>query len=154
MERRAGIVQSRQILYRTVADRSAHPARSGHGAGMVGFVAVTMLVVLIAAFLRVETVMSRTAIDGRELEEYYLAREQELIQEIRGLLEERGFVNSGVMVTRVVESDGSRQYTVTIHHGRIDRMDDEERQSLLCELSEISFADDRCSFKHQFLLGE
>lgn len=123
-------------------------------AGMAGFVAVTILLVLIAAFFCVETVMSRTNVDARELEEYYLSKEQELTREIRKVLEEKGFENSGVMVTRVVETDGGRRYTVTVHHGRIDDMCDEEREKLLEELKEISFTDDQCSFVHQFLLDE
>lgn len=123
-------------------------------AGMAGLVAVTILLVLIAAFFCVETVMSRTNLDAREMEEYYLAKEQELTREIREKLEEKGFENSGVMVTRVVETDGSRRYTVTVHHGRIDDMCDEEREKLLDELKEINFTDDRCSFFHQFLLDE
>ena len=123
-------------------------------AGMAGSVAVTILLVLIAAFFCVGTVMSRTDLDARELEEYYLAKEQELTREIRETLEAKGFENSGVTVTRVVETDGSRLYIVTVHHGRIDGMCEEEREKLLEELKAISFTDDRCSFFHQFLLDE
>ena len=123
-------------------------------AGMAGLVAVTILLVLTAAFFCVETVMSRTDLNARELEEYYLEKEKELTREIRDVLEEKGFENSGVMVTRVVETDGSRRYTVTVHHGSIDDMCDEEREKLLEELKEINFTDDRCSFFHQFLLDE
>lgn len=123
-------------------------------AGRAGFVAATILLVLIAAFFCVETVMSRTEINARELEEYYFAKEQELTREIRELLEQKGLENSGVMVTRVVETDCSRRYTVTVHHGRIDSMCDKEREKLLQELREINFADDRCSFVYQFLLDE
>ena len=123
-------------------------------AGMVGFVAVTILLVLIAAFCCVGTVMSRTDLDARELEEYYLEKEHELTREIREMLEEKGFENSGVTVTRVVETDGSRLYTVTVHHGRIDDMCDEEREKLLEELKAINFEDERCSFFHKFLLDE
>ena len=123
-------------------------------AGMAGLVAVTILLVLTAAFFCVETVMSRTDLGARELEEYYLEKEKELTREIRDVLEEKGFENSGVMVTRVVETDGSRRYTVTVHHGSIDDMCDEEREKLLEELKEINFTDDRCSFFHQFLLDE
>lgn len=123
-------------------------------AGMAGFVAVTILLVLIAAFCCVGTVMSRTDLDARELEEYYLEKEHELTREIREVLEEKGFENSGVTVTRVVETDGSRLYTVTVHHGRIDDMCDEEREKLLEELKAINFEDERCSFFHKFLLDE
>lgn len=123
-------------------------------AGMAGFVAVTILLVLIAAFCCVGTVMSRTDLDARELEEYYLEKEHELTREIREMLEEKGFENSGVTVTRVVETDGSRLYTVTVHHGRIDDMCDEEREKLLEELKAFNFEDERCSFFHKFLLDE
>lgn len=123
-------------------------------AGMAGFVAVTVLLVLIAALLFGEKAWSGTDMDARELEEYYQEKEQELSSEIGEFLRGEGLENSGVMVTRVVEKNGSRLYTVTVHHGRIDTMDAAERAELLSRLQELNFADDRCSFTHEFLLDE
>ena len=123
-------------------------------AGMAGFVAVTVLLVLFAALLFGEIALSGTGVDERELEEYYQEREQELSGEIGEFLRKEGLENSGVMVTRVVEENGNRLYTVTVHHGRIDGMDAAERAELLGRLQELNFADDRCSFIHEFLLDE
>ena len=122
--------------------------------GMLGFVAVTVLLVLIAALFVGETVMSRTGIAARDMEEFYLAKEKKLTEEVRELLALKGFENSGVMVTRVVEADGNRLYTVTVHHAGIDYMDDEDRELLLSQLEALSFDDEKCSFSHRFLLNK
>lgn len=122
--------------------------------GRIRFVAMTVLLVLAAALLFGETVRSGTDLGVRETEEYYLEKERELTAEIRELLRQKGFANSGVMVTRVVEEDGSRRYTVTVHHGRIDDMNDAEREELLGCIEVLSFADGNCSFTHRFLLDD
>lgn len=119
-------------------------------AGMAGFVAVTVILVLVTAFFCVETVMSSPGINSRNQEGYYLAKEQELTEDVRALLGREGFENSGVMVTRVVEEDGSRLYTVSVHHRRLDALDEEEREQLLRQLESLTFGDDNCSFRHQF----
>lgn len=122
--------------------------------GNVGFVTVTMILVLITAYCCVGTVLSRTDLSTRELESYYYQKEQELVRETREFLNEEGFVNSGVMLTRVVDTDGSRQYTLTVHHGSIDKMDEEDRQMLLAELEKFSFIDAGCTFHHEFLMNQ
>ena len=123
-------------------------------ADTVRLVTVTVLLVLIAAFFFGGKALSRTAMDTKELEEYYRAKEQELFREIRELLSKEGLENSGIMLTRVVEENGSRLYTVTVHHGRIDDMDTVQQEELMGRLQELNFADDNCSFTHKFLLDE
>lgn len=119
---------------------------------MAGFAAVTVLLVMITAFFCAATVVSSTDICGRQLEEYYLEKERELTGAIRNLLCGEGLENSGVMLTHVVEADGSRSYTVTVHHGRIDDMDESDREMLLERLESLSFADEDCVFVSEFLL--
>lgn len=119
-------------------------------AGIVGFLAVTVLLALIAALFICGTVMSRTDVDAKELEEYYLTKEKELTDQVRALLSLEGFENSGVMVTRIVETDGSRHYTVSVHHGEIDSLSDAEKEKLLARISRLSFEDEICSFSQQF----
>lgn len=118
------------------------------------FVIVTVLLILFAVLLLGSTAMSMTDADTRELEEYYLEKERQLAGEIRQLLQEEGFDNSGIMVTRVVEEDGSRLYTVTVHHGRIDSMDLSERAKLLERLQALNFTDENCCFINKFLMEE
>lgn len=110
-------------------------------AGNLGFVAVTIILVLLTALCFAGTVASRTTLDSSELEGYYRQQEEQLVSRAREFLEERGFVYSGVMLTRVVEADGSRAYTLTVHHGEIDRMSAPERDALAERLADLAFQD-------------
>lgn len=118
----------------------------GRRAGIVSYMAGTVLLVLIAALFAGCTAMSRTDIGTRELEEYYLTKEQALTKDVRELLAVKGYENSGVMVTRVIEDDGNRLYTIAVHHKRIDLLDDKERQMLLSQVENLVFDDEACSF--------
>lgn len=120
-------------------------------AGSLGFWAVTVLLVLVAAFFVTATVMSRTSLDQAELEGYYREKEEQLVRNARKFLNTHGYQNSGVMLTRVIEEDGSRVYTVTLHHGDFDRLEEAEREALVRELSELEFADENAVFCHKFL---
>ncbi len=120
-------------------------------AGSLGFWAATILLVLVAAFFVTATVRSRTALDRAELEGYYREKEEQLVREARKYLNAQGYQDSGVMLTRVVGADGSRVYTVTLHHSDFDRLEEEEREALVRELSGLEFADENAVFCHKFL---
>lgn len=120
--------------------------------GSFGFVAATIILVMVAALSFAGTVMSRTNFSDAELESYYREQEEQLVKNTRAYLNEQGFFNSGVTLTRVVEADGSREYTVTVHHRQIDRMTEEERASLSQNLAALAFEDDNCKFYHEFLI--
>lgn len=123
-------------------------------AGVTGFWAVTVLLVLAAALLCAGTVVSGSSADAKELEEYYREKECQLAADVSGLLEKEGLENSGVMVTRVVEADGTRSYTVTVHHGDIDSMDKAEREELLRKLTALNFLGEGLNFSHKILLDD
>lgn len=122
--------------------------------GTIGFMAVTWCLVLVAAFCVVQTVQSQTNISEEELAEYYRVKEKELVCETRDFLEEAGFSNSGVTLTRVIDSKGEREYTMTIHHGKIDKMDETERENLRGELTAFTFQAENCRFYHTFLIND
>lgn len=90
--------------------------------------------------------MSRTDFSEQELENYYRERERQLVEDTREYLGQQGYENSGVMLTRVVDMDGSREYTLSIHHGRITDLSEEEREQLADRLQEITFSDQDCFF--------
>lgn len=123
-------------------------------AGRFGFWVVTIVLVFVAAFCCAGTVMSRSDLSVQEQESYYRFREQQLVSETRKFLGEEGFENSGITLTRVVEEDGSRHYTMTIHHGRIDRMCEEERNLLLAQLEAFAFEEENCFILHNFLIND
>ena len=123
-------------------------------AGAVKFMAVTIFLVLVAACFCVETVKCRTNVEAQELEAFYQEKEQELVAETRIFLKAAGYENSGIMLTRVVEADGARHYTMTVHHGRISALDEAGRQALLEKLQGICFAGENISFFHEFLIND
>ena len=117
----------------------------------ITFVFVTVLFVMISAFCISQTVSGKEDAEAKEQEAFYREQENKLLADTRAFLNQEGYYNSGVTLTRVVDSDGSREYTITIHHSRIDRMDDFEKQELKNALEELIFVSKGCSFCHTFL---
>ena len=117
----------------------------------ITFVFVTVLFVMISAFCISQTVSGKEDAEAKEQEAFYREQENKLLADTRAFLNQEGYYNSGVTLTRVVDSDGSREYTITIHHSRIDRMDDFEKQELKNALEELVFVSKGCSFCHTFL---
>ena len=71
--------------------------------GGIGFVAVTIFLIIVTAFCCAGTVLSRTDLDDREMESYYRAQEKQLVCEARAYLNGEGLVNSGIMLTHTIE---------------------------------------------------
>ncbi len=117
-------------------------------------VAAMLILTLISVYFCAGTVMSRTNLSVQEMEGYYREKEKTLVQDVKDFLDGEGFVHSGVMLTRVVDTDGSRVYTLTVHHGKIDKMCQENRTMLMERLEGIVFEDEDCSFRHEFLINQ
>lgn len=83
---------------------------------------------------------------------YYNDLEQTLVTDTRRYLAKAGYENSGVNLTRVVDEEGVRSHTLTIHHRRIDNMEEEQREELRRELDSLTFASEKCIFCHEFLV--
>lgn len=122
--------------------------------GALAFVVATLILVMFIMYFSVATVKCVTNVEAQELELFYREKEEALVEEARAFLNREGFANSGIMLTRVVEADGSRLYTLTVHHGMIDIMSEAEREDLLEELEKIAFVDENCSFFHEFLVNQ
>ena len=98
---------------------------------------ITVILILIIAFCICGTVFGRDKGASWVKAGYYQSMEQEYVQEIRSLLEEKGYCNSGVTMNRVIEEDGTRQYTVTIHHRRIAALNHDQQEQLIEECRSI-----------------
>lgn len=98
------------------------------------------------------TVLSRERDGRREEELYYRELERGLVKDTRSFLAEAGFEDSGVKLTGTVDGDGMRSYTLTVHHRRIDRLGEEEREELRRELDSLTFVSEKCVFCHEFLI--
>ena len=75
-----------------------------------------------------------------------------MVRAVRGYLNRVGFKNSGVMLTRVVDGEGYRQYKLTVHHAKIDEMEEGERELLADKLSQFAFVDSMCDFRYEFFV--
>ena len=63
-------------------------------------------------------------------EKYYKQMEQEYVTQVRGYLQGEGYENSGVALTKVLYEDGSREYTLNVHHKRIEALSEVEQNAL------------------------
>jgi hypothetical protein len=123
-----------------------------------GFGLITFLLVCVIGFCSAATVIGKENFQDREREMWYREQEERLLEETKTYLRQEGFANCGVTLTRVIDADGTREYTFTIHHNRIDRMDEEERQTLREELKQMDTdigmdsGEEKCSFAYEFLL--
>lgn len=120
--------------------------------GTIGFLLITLLLILISAFCMAGTVKSRTTFADAELEQYFKQKEKELVTEIRAYLNDSGFQNSGITLTRVIDEVGERTYTMTIHHGKIDAMTETDRLLLAAELADHGTKPEHCNLEYSFLL--
>lgn len=115
---------------------------------------LTILLIMATVFLSVMTAKSRSeGLSSAEAEAYYRPMEQNLIKETGEYLSSRGMKYSGITLTRVIDAEGAREYTMTIHHRVIDAMTGEEREMLRIELGKLVFEDEHCTFSHEFLLN-
>ena len=114
-------------------------------------VSVTAVLIFIIAFFICGTAAGQTREGNRKEEQYYNILEQTYVSEIRNLLEERGYRNSGVTMSRVRLEDGSNQYIVTIYHRRIMNLALDEQEELLDACRMIRFPVEDCNFFHEFL---
>ncbi len=91
---------------------------------------ITAFLVLAAAFCVGGTVMCRERTDYTQENERYALLEDAFTERTKGILEERGYRNSGVTVTWTRENGGERSYRMEIHHRGIKSLGDDERERL------------------------
>lgn len=112
----------------------------------IGYIGVTVLLVLVIAFSMAGVAKCQSVEDIKLTESYFTQLEQEYVKQVREYLTEEGFVNSGVMLTRTIYEDGSRECLVTIHHSRFDGLTSQQKEELICALLEKAFKEGQCSF--------
>lgn len=69
--------------------------------------------------------------------EYYQGIENAYVKQVRATLDSNGFRNAGITLTKNANSEGGFDYTLQVHHRRIDNMDEFQRE----ELSDIIIGD-------------
>lgn len=108
-------------------------------------------IVMAAVLFITGSIQSQAADTLRAQEEYYEQLEREYIGQVRSFLDRQGYRNSGVTLSRVVDSEGQRSYTILVHHRAMDQLEDEELAELLGQLEDMGFYAPGCSFTAQQL---
>ena len=111
-----------------------------------GFGIMTVILIAVIFFLIRGTVMSMSDTDHMRNNHDYAVLEQEYLQKARQLLEEEGLKNCGINLRWVDDGNGNREYTILLHHRRLNCMSEEEIENLTDRLSKTEFRDDVCSF--------
>lgn len=115
------------------------------------FVIFTFVVSMVIAFFISGTVVSQA--DGKVTvdEESFPILEEEYVEEIKGLLDDLGYENSGVNLTMIADGEGNRSYQVKLHHKRINRLSEEEKEALFATVEELAFQVMGCEFEVSLL---
>ncbi len=124
--------------------------RRGNGRQERIFHLAALLLGLIIVFGFSVTVIAGNGGTAEELERFYEEQEKVYVQEIRTFLKEQGYQNCGVTLTRVTTEDGSRTYTVRMHHKYFDRLDEAGREELENALNAYAFEQEFCSFRYRY----
>ena len=116
----------------------------------VAFGLFTVLLSFLLAMFVSQTVISQTKGNITVDEQHFQKLEQEYVKEIRSYMEEQGFQNSGVTLTRVVEN-GERSYEVVLHHKNLAKLTEEELEELFVQVEGLAFEVADCSFRVNLL---
>lgn len=115
------------------------------------FWVMTMLLVIIILFCSTQTVLSQSRGMNKGQRQYYADMEKEYLSDIESLLCEKGYLHSGINIRWVSDVEGLRDYTVMIHHSRINALDIHEKEELLDELKTMEFKDSSVIFSYEFI---
>lgn len=75
--------------------------------------------------------------EGKSIrKEQYHIMEEEYKKEAKMILLEKGCKNAGITLTYVTDAEGNREYVITVHHSRLDKMDAQELTLLEARLRE------------------
>ena len=118
------------------------------------FYMISLLVIGLLFSVATMTVNGQGEHDIAMEREYYEELENVYTLRLKSMLDQKGYINAGITMTKIYEADGGREYTVQIHHKKIDRLSHGEKLLLQTELAAICFGDEQCSVLHKFLSYE
>lgn len=115
-----------------------------------GYIIAAVLLVMIIVLCMKGTALSRErGIGGRAMRNrYYAAMEAEYREKMQELLEREGYHNCGINLNWTAYEDGSREYTLLLHHRKLDRLSGEERTVLQDKLAQAEFPRDAAFHTH------
>ena len=103
------------------------------------YVIMLIIIILMFWFMHISAKGEEKTADSKRA--YYHELEKRYENVVRKTLEIKGYSNAGITITARIETDGSRSFNTKIHHFKFNKMDDDEKNNLLEEISQISFTD-------------
>ena len=73
--------------------------------------------------------------------------EQAYVKEARKVMNEQGYFDAGITMTRRMNEAGERIYTVKVHHNRLNNASFEKTNELMELLSNIPFEDGQVLYR-------
>lgn len=114
-----------------------------------GFGVITVVLILVIVFCVKGTVFSKENNERAKANRYYAALEDEYLEQTKEFLKEQGYINCGVTMTRVTQEDGSREYTVLLHHRKFQKLGTDQKEELVEALSDMEFDRGICRFIYE-----
>ena len=109
---------------------------------------VVALVIAVVTFITTSiTVTSCKKGAASDNAAYYHQLEQAYVKETRKVMNEQGYFDAGITMTRRMNETGERIYTVKVHHNRLNSASSEKTNELMELLSNIPFADGQVLYR-------
>lgn len=68
----------------------------------------------------------------------YTEFERRYRDDVREYLNSEGFKNAGITLTKVIDTDGRRTYSLEVHHKSFSKLDDEAKAEIINKLAEMA----------------
>lgn len=109
---------------------------------------VVALVIAVVTFITTSiTVTSCKKGAASDNAAYYHQLEQAYVKEARKVMNEQGYFDAGITMTRRMNEAGDRIYTVKVHHNRLNSASSEKTNELMELLSNIPFEDGQVLYR-------
>lgn len=120
---------------------------------------------LITAIILVSIFIQASAQEEKSRQEQaYQTAEKEYRNELRNFLNQSGYCNSGINMTRVVNVETAPQdrkkvaetrvYTVLIYHPKISQLEQKEILKLMTDIVKIAIPIDDCTVSCEFMVSD
>ena len=104
----------------------------------IGRMIIGLFIIMVLALCIGATASARGKALREERQKAYLEKKAVVVRTVREYLSERGYQNSGVTLTRREYGENEEEYQLTVHHGRMERLSDLERQELEDALAQFA----------------
>ncbi|MBO4808549.1 MAG: hypothetical protein J5537_05855 [Lachnospiraceae bacterium] len=101
-------------------------------------VLVLLTLLIIALSCIAGTINVRATKKQAMTEASYTEFERRYRADVREYLNNAGFKNAGITLTKVIDTDGRRTYTLEVHHKSFSKLDDEAKAEIISKLAELA----------------